>query len=182
MANDKEIDEQIASSYFKNGDLKKSFELIIQLYSPLLYAHIYNMVGSHQDTDDILQNTFLKARKYFSGFNQLSRFGTWLYRIATNESYTFLENRKKRNFREPTHEFVIDARVQESFLETKTIEAKLKFAIDKLPLKQKQVFILRYFDEKSYKEMSEILQTSEGALKASFHLAVKKITETLQKD
>jgi RNA polymerase sigma factor (sigma-70 family) len=171
-----------ALKYFQNDDFGKCFEILIDIYSKPLYAHINKMLQNHNDTDDVLQNTFLKAWKYLKSFKQEAKFGTWLFRIATNETLTFIEKRKKlfTNSEEISADSIFTNHHENNSAEEITLA--LDNCISLLPAKQKQIFILRYFDEMNYREMSEVLQTSEGALKASYHLAVKKITEILKSD
>jgi RNA polymerase sigma-70 factor (ECF subfamily) len=135
------------------------------------------MVGNHEDADDVLQNCFVKVYRNISRFQQNSKLYTWLYRIATNEALTFLEKRKRISTTSLDNE---DANWNnrlkaESFVNEDRAVEILKRAIESLPNKQKTVFNLRYYDEMTYADMSEVLETSQGALKASYHHAVKKI-------
>lgn len=163
---------------FKNGSQKESaFTNIIKKYQEKLYAHIRRMLISHEDTNDVLQNVFIKVWSNLNSFREDSQLYTWLYRIATNESLNFLEKRKKNrffSFNDHGADLINKIKAEESFDGNK-IEWKLQLAIQKLPEKQKLVFNLRYFEEMPYNEMSVVLQTSAGALKASYHHAIKKI-------
>jgi len=163
---------------FKNGTNKElPFTQIIKKYQERLYWHIRRMVIEHEDANDILQNMFIKVWKNLDNFREDSQLFTWLYRIATNETLTYLEKKKKR--------FAVSLSDDESFyinkiqadkdFDASKLEWKLQIAIQQLPEKQKLVFNLRYYDEMPYEEMSKILGTSEGALKASYHHAVKKV-------
>ncbi len=163
---------------FKNGKNKDlPFTQIIKKYQERLYWHIRRMVVDHEDSNDILQNMFIKVWKNLDNFREDSQLYTWLYRIATNESLTFIEQQKKRNSISLSDEestFVNKLEADQNF-DANKLEWKLQIAIQKLPEKQKAVFILRYYEEMPYEEMSRVLETSEGALKASYHHAVKKI-------
>ena len=140
------------------------------------------MVKDHDDTDDILQNTFLKVYKNIGKFKGDSKLYSWMYRIATNESITFLNKRAKRQkiSSEELQNQIIDNLESDVYFEGSEIQLKLQRAITTLPEKQQQVFNMKYFEELKYREMAEILDTSEGALKASYHHAVKKIEEYLK--
>lgn len=165
-------------SSFKNGGNKEyAFTQLLKKYQERLYWHIRRLVIEHEDANDILQNVFIKMWKHLDNFREESNLYTWLYRIATNECISWLE-KEKRN----THLSLNDA--DNPLLQTLTtqkgfdanrIEWKLQQAIQTLPEKQRVVFNLRYFDEMPYEKMSEVLGTSVGALKASYHHAVKKI-------
>ncbi|MEO6670292.1 MAG: sigma-70 family RNA polymerase sigma factor [Ferruginibacter sp.] len=165
---------------FRNEATKESaYTRIIKKYQEKLYWHIRRMVVEHEDANDVLQNMFIKVWKGLDNFREDSQLYTWLYRIATNESLTFLQQQKKRRS--------ISLNDEDSFLSNKIqadqdfdsnkLEWKLQLAIQKLPDKQRVVFNLRYFTEMPYEEMSRVLETSEGALKASYHHAVKKIED-----
>lgn len=159
----------------KNGKKDKAFQILVTTNTKMLYSHIYKMTNNTTDASDILQNTFLKAWRYIDGFKNQSKYSTWLFRIASNETYTFLKKQK--------HTLSIDnapIKSDNSLEVTYDAEKILQKAIDTLPPKQKQVFIMRYFDEIKYEEMSIVLETSVGALKASYHLAVKKIEEIIK--
>lgn len=177
-------DREILDLFAKTATRNHAFNLLVRQYQQRLYWHIRKMVLDHDDADDLLQNVFIKAFNALDNFREDSKIYTWLYRIATNECITFLNNKKKR-FMVP----MVDVEHQLSQnLETDTyfsgdrIQMKLQQAILTLPDKQRLVFNLKYFEEMKYEEMSEILGTSVGALKASFHHAVKKIEEFMKKD
>lgn len=151
-----------------------AFTQLLRKYSPVLYQHIYRLTGNHEDTDDVLQLTFIKAWKGLKNFRGDAQMYTWLYRIATNEALTFLRQRKSKK--------TIDLksasdRSGDTWVDGNKLQQQLQQAIDTLPAKQKQVFIMRYFDEMPYESMEEIVGTSQGALKASYHHAVKKIVQ-----
>lgn len=172
-------DEQLLALFRKEGQADRAFALITKQYSERLYHHIRKMVIVHDDADDVLQNTLVKAWKGLRNFRSDAKLYTWLYRIATNESLTFLNSKKKRfimpflNTNDPLENKL---KADEYFCGSE-IELKLQKAILKLPEKQRVVFNLKYFEEMKYEEMSEVLDTSVGALKASYHHAVKKIEQ-----
>jgi len=165
-------------------DSKKdiAFEKLVKTYQERLYHHIRKMVISHEDTDDILQNTFIKVWKSIGNFRGDSSLYTWLYRIATNETITFLNSKKKKNFLpvNDINDYLMDNLVTDPWFDGDAIQMKLQEAIIKLPEKQRIVFNMKYFDEMKYDDMSKILNTSVGALKASYHHAVKKIEQYLK--
>ena len=137
------------------------------------------MVVDHDDANDVIQNVFIKVWKGLDGFREDSTLYTWLYRIATNESLSFLEQKKRKgtiSLSDNEADLSETVRADKDFDASK-LEWKLQLAIQQLPEKQRAVFYLRYYDEMPYAEMSAILETSEGALKASYHIAVKKIED-----
>ncbi|MEJ7820989.1 MAG: RNA polymerase sigma factor [Chitinophagaceae bacterium] len=165
---------------FKNADSKESaFTAILKKYQEKLYWHIRRLVIDHDDADDVLQNMFIKVWKGLENFREDSQLYTWLYRIATNESLTFLEQRKKRNLvsLDTVENGLVNKLKADSNFDANRLEWKLQLGIQQLPEKQRIVFNLRYYDEMPYEEMSRVLETSEGALKASYHHAAKKIEE-----
>jgi RNA polymerase sigma-70 factor (ECF subfamily) len=165
---------------FRNEATKESaFTTLIKKYQERLYWHVRRMVVDHDDANDILQNVFIRVWKALENFKEESQLYTWLYRIATNESLTFLENKKKRSavsLSDVESGLQNKVRSSENF-DANKLEWKLQLAIQSLPEKQKIVFSLRYYDEMPYEEMSRVLETSEGALKASYHHAAKKIED-----
>jgi RNA polymerase sigma factor (sigma-70 family) len=156
---------------------EKAFRELITLYKERLYWHIRKIVISHDDADDVLQNTFIKVYKNIGKFNQESKLYSWMYRIATNEALTFINSRaKKRNVDiSEMHEQLASSLESDVYFSGDEIQQILQKAIATLPQKQRLVFNMKYFDEIKYHEMSEILETSVGALKASYFHAVKKI-------
>ncbi|WP_103070488.1 RNA polymerase sigma factor [Aquimarina sediminis] len=165
-------------------DINIAFGKLVALYQQRLYWHIRNMVKNHDDTDDVLQNVFIKVYRNIKKFKGDSKLYSWLYRIATNESITFL-NQKAKKFKISNEELsqqLIQNLEADIYYEGDQIQLKLQKAIATLPQKQQQVFNMKYFQELKYREMSEILETSEGALKASYHLASKKIEAFLKSD
>ena len=161
---------------------EKAFRKLISLYKERLYWHIRKMVISHDDTDDVLQNTFIKIYKNISKFNQESKLFSWMYRIATNEAITFINKRaKERNVAiSEIHEQLATNLECDVYFSGDEIQKILQQAIATLPQKQQLVFNMKYFDEIKYHEMSEILETSVGALKASYFHAVKKIESCIK--
>lgn len=173
-------DDILLLQAFKDPDTReKAFTGIIKKYQEKLYWHIRRLVIQHEDANDVLQNVFIKVWKGLDNFREDSRLYTWLYRIATNESLTYLEQQKKKSALsiEDENAGAVGKLQAEKDFDGKKAEWKLQLAIQQLPEKQRLVFNLRYFDEMPYEEMSRVLDTSEGALKASFHHAVKKIEE-----
>jgi len=154
-----------------------AFEKLIGIYKKVLYYHIRNIVINHEDAGDVLQNTFIKVFSNLNTFNQDSKLTTWIYKIATNEALNYLNSkaRKKGLKTNEINESEIEYLQSDSYFDGDEIKIKLQNAINTLPEKQKIVFTLKYFQELKYEEISEILNTSVGGLKASYHLAVKKI-------
>ena len=159
-----------------------AFRKLLQLYQRPLYNHIRNIVLDHDDTDDVLQNTFIKVYQNIKNFKGDSKLYSWLYRIATNESLTFLQQKAKKNgiSNEEQKQKLINKLESDIYFDGDEIKIKLQKAIASLPEKQQLVFNMKYFEELKYEEISEIVNTSVGALKASYHLAVKKIEEFLK--
>jgi RNA polymerase sigma-70 factor (ECF subfamily) len=159
----------------------QAIHYLIKAYQQRLYWHIRKIVISHDDADDVLQNTFIKAWKGLANFKEESKLYTWLYRIATNESITFLNKKQKTNSisLHPIEEMLSKSLEGDTYFNGDEIQLKLQKAILTLPEKQRIVFNMRYYDETPYSEMSEILETSEGALKASYHHAAKKVEDYL---
>ena len=166
-------DEEILALLRATTTANKGFELLMNDYQERLYWHIRRMVLDHDDANDVLQNTFIKVFKGHHNFKGQSKLFTWLYRIATNETMTFLKKRKKHQSESNDEQMAMLK--ADPFFDAEGIQEKLLRAIVSLPDKQKAVFQLRYYNEMSYQDMSEVLGTSEGALKASYHHAVKKI-------
>jgi RNA polymerase sigma factor (sigma-70 family) len=158
---------------------ERGYTQLVKKYQEKIYWHIRRLVVDHDDANDVMQNVFIKVWKGLDQFREDARFYTWLYRIATNESLSFLEKEKKKvsvSFEDISLALSEKLAADKDF-DLSKIEWKLQVAIQKLPEKQKLVFSLRYYEEMSYQEMSKVLDTTEGALKASYHHAVKKIEE-----
>ncbi len=165
---------------FRNPVTKEpAFTAIVKKYQERLYWHVRRMVVDHEDANDVLQNVFIKVWNGLENFKEESQLYTWLYRIATNESLTFLEGQKKRSAVSLSDvESGLSNKIKaDKHFDAKQLEWKLQLAIQQLPEKQRLVFNLRYYDEMPYEQMSKVLDTSEGALKASYHHAVKKVEE-----
>ena len=172
-------DKELLVQFREPANKERSFTLIIKKYQEKLYWHIRRMVVSHDDANDVLQNMFIKVWNALENFREDSQLYTWLYRIATNESLTFLEQQKKRaSVSLSDVESGLSNRLKaDKHFDANKLEWKLQVAIQQLPEKQRVVFNLRYYDEMPYEKMSKVLETSEGALKASYHHAVKKIED-----
>jgi len=177
-------DQDILDLFRKEETKEKAFSILVKKYQERLYWHIRRMLIHHEDTNDVLQNMFVKVWRSLDQFRQDAALYTWLYRIATNESLTHIEQAKKRQSRSLSdHEDYIGNTLKaEKGFDANQLEWKLQLAIQSLPEKQRVVFNLRYFEEMPYEEMSRVLETSEGALKASYHHAVKKIEEFFRRD
>lgn len=182
MPNVQHLEDKDLLEKFQNPDTKNyAFNLLVRKYQQKLYWHIRKMVIDHDDANDLTQETFIKVWNSLETFRGGSQLYTWLYRIATNECLGFL-NKKKRRFFLPivNVQAQLEAKLDDSDLITgEEIQLKLQKALLKLPDKQRLVFNMKYFDEMKYEDMSAILGTSVGALKASYHLAVKKIEDFL---
>ncbi len=158
-----------------------AFRKLLQLYQKPLYNHIRNMVLNHNDTDDVLQNTFIKIYSNLKNFKGDSKLFSWMYRIATNEAITFMQQRSRKQgiSNEEVQQKAINKLESDVYFDGNEIQLKLQKAITLLPEKQQLVFKMKYFEELKYEQMSEVLGTSVGALKASYFHAVKKIEDFL---
>lgn len=155
-----------------------AFRELVRRYGPLLHRHLLRMLHAAADVDDVLQNTLVKVYRNVAGFRGESKLSTWLYRIATNEALTWLRSRKRREKRftnEAPETMANRSLTADDYFDGDAAQAQLQKALKTLPPKQRAVFSFRYFDDLPYREIAEITGTSEGALKASYHLAVKKI-------
>lgn len=178
--NEEEIIEQL-----RNPDKQRAaFATVVSTYGEKLYWQIRKMVLSHDDANDLLQNTFLKAWTNLSYFRGEAKLSTWLYKIAINECITFLNRQRNLNnvSIDDTDVFLLEKLKGDEYFDGDDAQMKLQKAILTLPEKQRLVFTMKYYDEMKYEEMSEVLGTSVGALKASYHHAVKKVEEFLTKD
>ena len=177
---DKELLAKIRNPETRNY----GFNLLVRAYQQRVYGHVRKMVIDHDDADDLTQEVFIKVHKYIEGFREDSQLFTWIYRIATNECLSFLQ-RKKRRFFLPIGDVVseLTAKLDNStHISGDEIQIKLQKAILTLPDKQRAVFNMKYFEDMTYEDISEITNTTVGALKASYHHAVKKIEEFLSQD
>jgi RNA polymerase sigma-70 factor (ECF subfamily) len=172
-------DQQLILELKQEKTKQAAFRSLVSTYKERLYWHIRKIVISHDDTDDVLQNTFIKVWRNIDNFREESGLFTWLYRIATNESLTFLNQKKKKTFvgNEESNDYILENLQTDPYIDGDEIQYRLQKAIAQLPDKQRLVFNMRYFDDIKYQDMEKILETSEGALKASYHHAVKKIEE-----
>ncbi len=165
-----------------------AFDELIKKYQQKIYWHIRKMVIDHDDADDVVQDTFIKVWHGLHNFRSDSQLFTWIYRIATNESLNFLQKKRRQNHVPLDSEDSLDllntleTSISQDYISGDEIQIKLQKAILQLPDKQRLVFNMKYFDELKYEEISEITGTSVGALKASYHLAVKKIEDSLNKE
>lgn len=162
-------------------DINSGFKLVVEKYSSKLYWHIRRLVILHEDADDALQNTFMNAWKNIGEFRNESSLYTWLFAIATNESLALINKRKKNSAMslDDIGGYFASSLEGNTWFDGNEAQIKLQNAILQLPDKQRIVFNLKYFDEMTYEDMSKVLKTSEGALKASYHHAVKKIEKML---
>ncbi|MGO4822000.1 MULTISPECIES: RNA polymerase sigma factor [unclassified Flavobacterium] len=158
-----------------------AFQKLLSTYQKPLYSHIRNIVLNHDDTDDVLQNTFVKIFQNLKNFKGESKLFSWMYRIATNEAISFLNQKAKKSgiSSEALQNKTIDNLEADSYFDGNEMQISLHKAIAALPEKQQLVFKMKYFQELKYEEISDILGTSVGALKASYHHAVKKIENIL---
>jgi RNA polymerase sigma-70 factor (ECF subfamily) len=164
------------------SEKEQAFSTLVSLYKERLYWHIRKMVLNHEDTDDVLQNTFIKVYKNIAHFKGDSKLYTWLYRIATNEAINCI---KKKASRQQISSQEVQTRALENlqtdvYFEGETIQHLLQKAINTLPKKQQLIFKIKYFENHTFEELSEILETSVGGLKSSYHIAVKKVTHFLK--
>jgi RNA polymerase sigma-70 factor (ECF subfamily) len=172
-------DAELLNQFRNERTREAGFTAIIKKYQTKLYWHIRRMVVDHDDTNDVLQNVFIKVWNGLDNFREDARLFTWLYRIATNESLSFLDQKKRKAAvsLSDVEEGLSNTIKADKDFDSKKLEWKLQLAIQQLPEKQRLVFNMRYYDEMPYEEMSQVLETSEGALKASYHHAVKKIED-----
>jgi RNA polymerase sigma-70 factor (ECF subfamily) len=177
--------EEELVEYLSNPETQReAFTQVVTLYSEKLYWQIRKMVLNHDDADDVLQNTFLKAWMNIDSFRGDSKISTWMYKIAVNECITFLNKQKSLNHIsiDDADSFLIDSLKADEYFDGDELDEKLQKAILTLPDKQRLVFTMKYQEDMKYEEMSDVLGTSVGALKASYHHAVKKIQDILLSD
>jgi len=177
------IDEKALVAALKSKEKKEvAFRTLVSQYKERLYWQIRSIVLSHDDSDDVLQNTFIKVFKNIDTFKVDSKLYTWMYRIATNEAITFINKKAKRA--NITIEKVKDQAIanleSDVYFEGNTIQLKLQKAIATLPQKQQLVFSMKYFEDHTYEQLSKILDTSVGGLKSSYHIAVQKVTDYIK--
>jgi RNA polymerase sigma-70 factor (ECF subfamily) len=175
-------EKEILSLLADPAKRRKAFEVIVSKYSQQLYWKIRTIVVSHDDADDVLQNTFLKAWASLDDFRNLSKISTWLYRIAINEALDMIRKRRRANdVSMDTVAGIAETLMADPYFDGDQTQALVQEAIAALPDVQRTVFTLRYYHNVKYSEMSQMLDTSEGALKASYHIAQKKVTEYVEK-
>ncbi|MCL4482925.1 MAG: RNA polymerase sigma factor [Bacteroidetes bacterium] len=170
-------DKELIANLKSEDNREAAFQLLVKTYQQRLYWHIRKIVVGHDDADDLLQNVFIKVWKNIDNFREDSSLFTWLFRIATNESLSFLQHQKRRNIIsfDGVSDYLVETFETDAHFEGEDLQKILQLAVLKLPEKQRLVFNMKYYDEMKYEEIAEILKTSVGALKASYHHAVKKI-------
>lgn len=177
--NEQKILEQLKDRTLRNS----AFSVVVKKYSPKIYWHIRNMVLSHDDANDLVQDTFIKAWNSLDTFRGEAHISTWLYRIAINETLAFLKKRQIETIPIDSDEYDIAGTIEsDAFFCGDSTDILFRKAIETLPEKQRLVFNMKYFEEMKYEEMSDILGTSIGALKASYHIAVKKIEKFIEEN
>ncbi len=175
-------DEKILALLSEPHSTERGFQMLVENYQERLYWHVRRMVFDHEDANDVLQNCFIKVYRSVHKFRGQSKLYTWLYRIATNEAITFLSRKKRQQAAaiDDEENALANQLRADAYFDGDEAQLQLQLALEQLPEKQRLVFNLRYYDEMSYKEMSEVLDTSVGALKASYHHAVKKVENYLR--
>ena len=182
MSDEKHISDEQLIAWLRDKDLQeKGFRALLSKYQERLYWHIRRLVLEHEDANDVLQDCLVKVYRKFSSFRGQSQLYTWLYRIATNEALSFLRKQKRKQVQSIDDDdlHLADRLTADPYFDGNQAQAQLQQALGTLPDKQRVVFNLRYFESMSYREMSDILGTSTGALKASYHHAVKKIEKSV---
>jgi RNA polymerase sigma-70 factor (ECF subfamily) len=175
-------DNQLVKQFKIPSQKNAAFTELVKKYQEKLYWHIRRMVVEHEDANDVLQNSLIKVWNALDNFREDSQVYTWMYRIATNECLSYLDQKKRKqtsSFDDMAEVYSNTVKADANF-NANQLEWKLQLAIQQLPEKQKLVFNLRYFDEMTYEQMGKILDTSEGALKASYHHAAKKVAEFIK--
>ena len=177
-------DDEILAKFSVESSRNEAFNLLIKKYQEKVYWHIRRIVIDHDDADDLVQEVFIKVWKNLSKFRNDSKLYTWIYRIATNDCITFLNKKKQRNNipMDEVSDELSESLIASSYFNGDKIQMKLQQALLILPEKQRLIFNMKYYDDLKYEEISEILGTSVGALKASFHIAVKKIETFMLND
>lgn len=177
-------DKDIIELFRQEGQREYAFNLLVRKYSERLYWHIRKLTGSHDDANDLLQVTLIKIWEHLPEFREESKLYTWIYRIATNETLTFLKRKRIGAFFSlSSYDRILENKLQsDQYFNGDKLQYALQREIMNLPDKQRAVFTLRYFQELKYEEISEILDTSVGALKASYHHAYQKIRTALQNE
>ncbi|MCF0178463.1 MAG: RNA polymerase sigma factor [Bacteroidales bacterium] len=178
------MEDKMILDLFNNGEENQAFNLLVRTYGERLYWHLRHLVLNHDDADDLLQNTYMKAWGALSTFREESGLFTWLYRIATNEAITFLKKQRLRSFISfSSTDKQVERKLQgDPLFNGDKVQLALHKAISTLPPKQKAIFCIRYFNEMKYEEIAKLLDTSEGALKASYHHAYNKVVSYLKEE
>lgn len=169
-------EQEILSKLQDPSTQRRAFAEVVNQYSETLYWQIRRMVVDHEDANDVLQNTLVKAWTSIGSFRGEAKLSTWLFRIAYHESLTFLEHKKQNISIDDVSSEVSNQLESDPYFDGDETQAMLQAAIETLPAKQKAVFNMKYFEEKTYEEISAITGTSVGALKASYHIAIEKIS------
>lgn len=173
-------DQEILARFADPASRNLAFNQLVRKYQQRVYGHVRKMVIDHQDADDLTQDTFVKVWKHLENFRQDASLYTWIYRIATNECLNFLSAKRRRFFlplNDVGAELLAKAEADPGVLSSDEVEQKLQKAILRLPDKQRLVFNLKYYEDMTYEQMADVTGTSVGALKASYHHAVKKIEQ-----
>lgn len=173
-------DALILEKFADPATREEAFGLLLKKYQQKIYWHIRRLVIDHDDADDLVQDVFVKVWKNLENFREDAQLYTWLYRIATNESITFLNKKKQRlnvSLNDENSAYLADTLSSSSYFDGNQAQQKLQEALLRLPEKQRLVFNMKYFEDMKYEEISQVLGTSVGALKASYHIAVKKIEQ-----
>ena len=176
------MSEKEIQALIKDGDLRKAFDAIVDIYSERLYWHVRRFTLSHEDADDLVQDIYIKIWNALPGFRGDSQLFTWIWKIATNAALNFVAKAKVRSALSLSSYSAEADRIIDSdpWFDGDEAQRKLSKALSRLPSKQRTVFCLRYYDELSYEEISEITGTSVGALKASYHFAAERLKEYLK--
>jgi RNA polymerase sigma factor (sigma-70 family) len=178
-------DNEILELYKNPQTQEKGFNLLVKKFTEPVYWHLRRMLVDHEDTNDVMQNVFIKIWQHLGKFREDSKLYTWIYRIATNEALSFLKSSKAK-FNIPLdseNEGYLTQKLQDdTYFKASQIEMKLQKGIIKLPAKQKAVFLLRYYQNMNYNQMSEVLKTNVNTLKATYHIAAKKIEDYLKEN
>jgi len=178
------MDDKEILILYNSGEREQAFNLLMRTYSERLYWLIRNIVHTHEDTDDLLQDTWVKVWNALDTFREDAKLYTWLYRIATNEALTFLRKQKLKSFVTfVDYDCALAAKIdEETHFDGDKLQLELQKAVATLPPKQKAVFALRYWEEMPYEEMAEVLDSTPGSLKTSYHFAYEKVKEILKRE
>lgn len=181
MANSQYSDQEILDLFKNESTKERGFNVLVRKYQEKIYWHVRRLVIEHDDANDVSQNVFIKVWNNLDKFKENSQLYTWLYRIATNEALTFLTQKKRRDSLPlETEDYdLAEQLAADPYFEGDVLQVRLQKAIAALPEKQRVVFLMRYYDEVKYEDMAAVLDTSVGALKASYHHAAKKIEKYL---